>query len=82
MTANMKLLVMGRVGVWEENKKTDGLDGPVDRDNEGPFQDGNLRGNGGVRGAVAPPPVDCPRICCLTFCEWHVAGRGTTKRTG
>ena len=27
------------VGVWEENKKTDELDGPVDRDSEGPFQD-------------------------------------------
>ena len=39
MTAEMKLLMMGRVGVWEENKKTDGLDGPVDRDSKGPFQD-------------------------------------------
>ena len=79
MTANMKLLVMGRVGVWEENKKTDGLDGPVDRANEGPFQDGNLGGGGGVRGAVAPPAVNWPQICWLTHCEWHVAGRGSTK---
>ena len=60
MTANMKLLVMGRVGVWEENKKTDGLDGPVDRDNEGPFQDGNLGEGSGVRGAVASPPPRLP----------------------
>ena len=81
MTANMKLLVTGRVGVWEENKKTDGLGGPVDRDSETPFQDGNLGGDGGVRGAVAPPPVNRPRTCWLTCREWHV-GRRSTKQTG
>ena len=48
------------MGVWEGIKKTDGLDGPVDHDNEGPFQDGNLGGDGGVRGAVAPPPRQLP----------------------
>ena len=68
MTANMKLLVMGRLRVREENKKTDGLDGPVDHDNEGPFQDGNLRGNGGVRGAVAPPR---PPLIFIAIDDYH-----------
>ena len=60
---NMKLLVKGWMGVWEGNKKMDGLDGPVDQQ----WRKAHRRRGHGIRAAVGS--------LCLTRRHGETDGR-------